>query len=124
MVKTAAAFSPRSSLRRLIASVFLPFDPVHTEADYDRVKEEEIDKLVDAGEIGPNQRGRVLCFRWMTAEENEDRVRAGISGPVPEPSRCRDAASPAPMSTVVDIEPQPSGEDERSAKFNRPSGLP
>ena len=55
-----------AQLKKPIASVFLPFEPDYTKMDYEAVREQEIDKLVDAGEIGENQRNRVLCFRWMT----------------------------------------------------------
>ena len=112
----------------------MPFGPDLVADDYEVIKEQEIDKLVDAGEIGENQRGRVLCFRWMTAEENADRVRAGVDGPVPDLLRGREerpvdaspisGCAPAPMSTAVDIEPQPTETDRRREVFSRPLDLP
>ena len=116
-----------SQLNKPLASRFLEFCPDHTEADYDRLREEELDQMVADGEIGPNQRGRVLFMRWMTAEENSDRVRAGVDGPVPdlaqgsgEPRedlapKANAAPVPAPGTTVA---------DEASARFNGPLDLP
>jgi hypothetical protein len=76
-----------AQLNKPVASVFLPFDPDATAEQYDAIAEQEIDNLVNTGEIGENQCHRVMCMRWMTAEENADYVQQQLDGPVPEPKK-------------------------------------
>jgi hypothetical protein len=39
-----------------VASRFLAFDPARTAEDYERLQEQELDRMVDDGDITPRQR--------------------------------------------------------------------
>ena len=49
--------------------------------EYERLQEEELDRMVAEGEIGPNQRARVRFIRWLSKEEYAERKMAEVDGP-------------------------------------------
>lgn len=92
-------------LNKPVASRFLAFDPYHTAADYDRLREQELDRMVETGEIKPNQRSRVKFMRWMTATENADRAQLEVDGPVPAPVHVHgQEVAPDPVITTPDVQ--------------------
>lgn len=117
-----------AQLSKPVASRFLPFDPDHTVEDYDRLAEEECDKMIADGEIRENQRGRVKFIRWLTAEEHAELRQAQADGP--EPSQAQVAVSRPATSTAVqdhssDPVPDGSPSGERSVRgFDRPLDVP
>ena len=76
-----------AQLNKPVASRFLPFDPDFKVEDYDRLQEEELDRINAAGEIKPSQRARVKLIRWLTREEHAERKQLEVDGPVPAPVR-------------------------------------
>jgi hypothetical protein len=70
----------RSRGNGYVAFRFLPFDRERTVADYERLKEQTLDKMIAAGEITEQQSDKVFFVRFLAADEVE---RSGSGSPIP-----------------------------------------
>lgn len=65
-----------------LAWEFLPWSQSFTDADFDTLREMILDRMVELGEITPNQRHRVVTVRWKTYSGPQAQVS---NDPPPEP---------------------------------------